>query len=99
MNPEIALLRVLLRIARRRSNMALGEILLRSGVEPETGHRALASLARSGLVHRTPEGPRLTLSGFAIAVATAAAVPTQKPAPKRPAPARVVPMMRRRRAA
>lgn len=99
MNPEISLLRVLLRISRRRSSMTLGEILLRSGVDRDTAHRALASLARSGLVHRTPEGPRLTLAGFAIAVATAAAIPSKKPMPRRPPPARVVQLSRRRRAA
>ncbi len=98
MNPEISILRVLLRISRRRSSMTLGEILLRSGVDRDTAHRALASLARSGLVHRTPEGPRLTLAGFTIAVATAAVLPTKKPS-RRPPPARVVSMIRRRRAA
>ena len=102
MNPEIAVLKVLLGLTRekpRRASAPLGEILLRSGIERESAHRALASLARSGLVHRTPDGPRLTMAGFAIAVATAAAIPSKKPMPRRPMPARVLPMVRRHRAA
>lgn len=96
MQPEIAVLRALLRLARRRTPATLEQILLRVGVDAPAARRALASLARAGLVHRTPEGPRLTLPGFAVAVATAASVPGTA---KRAAPARVIPFARRRPAA
>jgi DNA-binding IclR family transcriptional regulator len=96
MSPEIAVLRALLRLARRRTPASLDEILVRVGVDAPSARRALASLARAGLVHRTVHGPRLTLSGFAIAVATAAAVPAKRPASLRRT---VLPLVRRRPAA
>jgi DNA-binding IclR family transcriptional regulator len=117
MTPEIAVLRALLRLARRRTPATLDEILVRVGIEAPAARRALASLARAGLVHRTVQGPRLTLAGFAVAVAVAAsAPPSSSRAPgassstgstaaaraasrEARAPARVVPLTRRRPAA
>src|SRR5436190_17909790 len=55
--------------------------------------RALRALARQGLVQRTPFGPRLTLAGLAVAVAT-----KQKPRAKR-LPGIAMPLVRRRSAA
>jgi DNA-binding IclR family transcriptional regulator len=71
MNPEIAVLRALLRLARRRTPASVEQILFRVGVDAQATRRALASLVKAGLVHKTPDGPRLTLPGFAVAVATA----------------------------
>lgn len=87
MNSEIEVLRALLRLARRRSNVTLAAIVDRVDVEPRAAQRALASLSRSGLVFRGPDGLRLTLAGFAIAVATTAAVPAKRSA-RRPPPVR-----------
>lgn len=98
MSCEIAVLRALLRLARRRTPPTAGELLVRVDADAPAIRRALGSLARAGLVQRTPAGPRLTLAGFAVAVATTAAVPAQR-ASKAPrtarARARVVPLVRR----
>lgn len=98
MSCEIAVLRALLRLARRRTPASAGELLVRVDADAPAIRRALGSLARAGLVHRTPAGPRLTLAGFAVAVATTATVPV--PAQRasrspRTARARVVPLVRR----
>ena len=72
MSCEIAVLRTLLRFARsprRLGPASLANVVSRVGEDPAVVHRALASLARQGLVLKTPEGVRLSLSGLAIAVA------------------------------
>ena len=94
---EVDVLRALLRLARRRSAPTLDAILVRvpSPADEAAVGQALRTLVRADLVHLTPKGPRLTLTGFAVAVAMAA-TPRTKPAA---APARAVPMVRRRRAA
>ena len=101
MTPEIAVLRALLRLARRRSPATLEELLVRVDADADDVQYALRQLARAGLVHTEKNVPRLTMTGFAIAVAMTAAVPKQSgTGKKKPAsPARVVPLVRRRRAA
>lgn len=69
MSLEIDVLRALLRLARRRRPPTLEQLVDRVGGEEADVHRALASLARGGLVQRTPAGLRLSLSGLAVAVA------------------------------
>lgn len=94
---EIEVLRAMLRLARRRSAPSLEAILIRvpSPADEASVRASLKRLVSANLVHVTPKGPRLTLTGFAVAVAMAA-TPRQKPAAT---PARAVPMLRRRRAA
>lgn len=85
MTLEIDVLRALLRLARRRTAPTLEQLLVRVDADQDALERALAALVRADLVHHTPKGPRLTLTGFAIAVAYA-----QRPAAQvsAPAPAR-----------
>ena len=77
MSLEIDVLRALLRLARRRTPPTLEQLVVRVGGEEADVRSALASLAKSGLVQRTPAGLRLSLSGLAVAVACA-----QAPAPR-----------------
>lgn len=100
---EVDVLRAMLRLARRRTTPTLEAILLRvpPPADADTVKQTLRTLIRASLVHVTPKGPRLTLTGFAVAVAMAA-TPRQKAVPSgaAAAPARAtVPMVRRRRAA
>ena len=97
---EVDVLRALLRLARRRTAPTLEAILLRvpAPADADTVKQTLRALIRASLVHVTPKGPRLTLTGFAVAVAMAA-TPRQKHAAAS-APVRTsAPMIRRRRAA
>ena len=97
---EVDVLRAMLRLARRRTPPTLEAILLRvpAPADADAVKQTLRTLIRASLVHLTPKGPRLTLTGFAVAVAMAA-TPRQKPSTAA-APARAtVPMVRRRRAA
>jgi DNA-binding IclR family transcriptional regulator len=95
MSLEIDVLRALLRLARRRTPPTLEQLVVRVGGEEADVRRALVSLARSGLVQRTPGGLRLSLAGLAVAVACA-----QRPRPvARPVASSSVPLARRRRAA
>jgi len=71
MSLEIDVLRALLRLARRRTPPTMDELLVRVGGHPRDVRRALASLADADLVRRSPEGPRLSLTGLAVAVAAA----------------------------
>jgi DNA-binding IclR family transcriptional regulator len=90
---EVELLRAMLRLARRRTTPTIEQLLLRVPADEPSVRRSFATLVRANLVHITPKGPRLSLTGFAVAVAMAAT----------PRPATVarttVPMTRRRRAA
>lgn len=107
MSLETALLSAMLRLARRRAPATLDQLLVRVDADAAEARSALASLARAGLVHVVGDQPRLTMVGFAIAVATAAvtserrrAARGERRAPGREARAkRVVPLVRRRRAA
>jgi hypothetical protein len=94
---EVEVLRALLRLARRRSAPTLEAIVIRvpsSAVEPAV-RQALRTLIRAELVHVTPKGPRLTLTGFAVAVAMAATPSSAAALPARTS----APLARRRRAA
>jgi hypothetical protein len=94
---EIEVLRAMLRLARRRTAPTVEQLLLRVAADEPSLRSCLRRLLSANLVHVTPKGPRLTLTGFAIAVAMAA-TPRHKPAVAAPARASV-PMVRRRRAA
>ncbi|MBX3210067.1 MAG: hypothetical protein KF764_33865 [Labilithrix sp.] len=95
MSLEIDVLRALLRLARRRTPPTLEQLVVRVGGEETDVRRALGSLARSGLVQRSPAGLRLSLAGLAVAVACA----RRPAAPARPAAPSAAPLVRRRRAA
>ncbi len=103
MNHEIDTLRALLRLARRRTPPTLEQLVVRVGGEEDDVRRAVASLGRRGLVQRTPAGLRLSLAGFAVAVALAdrskAPRPSAAPAESRPSLTPPAPLVRRRRAA
>lgn len=71
MSYEIRVLRALLRLARRRRPATLEELRLRVGGDERALRRALGVLARAELVQPGPEGPRLSLVGLAVAVASA----------------------------
>src|SRR5688500_10021879 len=94
MSLEIVLLHTLLRLSRRRGRKCaalsideLRDALDRVGsvasarIEQADVLRALRALARQGLVQRSPLGPRLSLAGLAVAVASAAM--SEKPRAKR----------------
>src|SRR5690242_16156173 len=80
MSHEIDVLRALLRLARRRTPPTLEQLFVRVGGDEASVRLALRSLARKGLVQRTPAGLRLSLPGLAVAVACA-----QRPCPAAPA--------------
>lgn len=92
---EVEVLRAMLRLARRRTAASIEALLLRVPADEPAVRQSLRTLIRANLVDVTPKGPRLTLVGFAVAVAMAA-TPRAKPAA---GPARAVPLARRRRAA
>jgi len=105
MSPEIAVLCTLLRFARspRRLGPAtlpgITDRLARRGEDPALVQRALASLARQGLVVRTADVVRLSLPGLAVAVACASTMAERsKPRANIVAKPRL-PLVRRRRAA
>ena len=70
MRYEIQVLRAMLRLARRRERADVGRIVDRVQGPSTQVREALRRLEAAGLVERRPEGPRLTLAGFAVAVAT-----------------------------
>lgn len=72
MSTEIAVLRALLRLSRRRTPATFTDLLDRVGGDANDVQRALASLARAQLVQRSGESARLSLAGLAVAVAAAA---------------------------
>ena len=72
MSTEIAVLRAILSLSRRRPSATLEELVARVREDAPEVQRALAALARAQLVQRTGDSTRLTMTGLAIAVATAA---------------------------
>jgi hypothetical protein len=66
-----------------------------SSADEPAVRQALRTLIRAELVHVTPKGPRLTLTGFAVAVAMAATPSSAAALPARTS----APLARRRRAA
>jgi hypothetical protein len=102
MSLEIVLLHTILRLSRRRSAKSSDRALSMDDLVDRVRFitddraavlRALRALARQGLVQRSPLGPRLTLAGLAVAVATKA-----QPRAKR-LPGIAMPLVRRRSAA
>jgi len=73
---ELTVLRALLRLARRRAPADLEQLLVRVGGQPSELRTAVRSLERAGYVERRSPGSgavaRLTMSGFAVAVAAVA---------------------------
>ncbi len=108
MSTEVAVLRALLLLARRRSPATLEDILAKVGPaagDPAEIQRALRSLSHAELVQRTGETARLSFAGLAVATAASAVVAKEK---SRPRPAlvarlgvigRISPAIRRGRAA
>src|SRR5688572_1938086 len=97
MSLEIDVLRAMLRLARRRTVPTVEQILLRVPADEPAIRRTLGALKKGGLVDDTPKGPRLSLTGFAIAVAFAQRAPKSRPGTA--ARPRVSAPLRRRRAA
>ena len=97
MSTEIAVLRALLRLARRPNPPTLEDLLARVDADAGEVHHALASLARVQLVLRRGDSARLSLSGLAVAVAVTASAKRERPAntgtPRSPS-ARILPMQR-----
>ena len=90
---EIAVLRALLRLARRRNPATLEDLLTRVDADAREVQRALASLARAQLVLRSGDAARLSLSGLAVAVAANANKQRAKTASAPPAStARIFPL-------
>jgi hypothetical protein len=103
MSTEIAVLRALLRLSRCRTPATLASLVTHVRENAGDVQHALASLARAQLVVRSGETARLSMAGLAVAVATAAQAKAAAKVPRsiasgRPS-ARVVSMVRRRRAA
>ena len=103
MSLDIAVLRALLRLARRRTPATPSELLARVDTTEAEVEQIVGRLVRSDLAYRVDGGFRLSLGGLAVAAATVAPVGKARRAPTRaasePARAAVVPMPRRRRAA
>jgi hypothetical protein len=70
---DVMVLRVMLRLARRRQAANDGDIAVRVSRPPSAVRGALRRLGERGLIERRggddSPGPRLTMSGFALAVA------------------------------
>ena len=103
MSTEIAVLRVLLRLSRRRGPATLADLVMRVREDERDVEHALSSLARAQLVLRSGETVRLSMAGLAVAVAAAAQAKANAKKPRsitcgRPG-ASVFPLVRRRRAA
>ena len=79
MKYETEVLKAMLRLARRRVAANVNQILVRIGGTPAEFRTALRQLERAGFVDRTAtRSGRLTLAGFAVAVAAAATKTRQK---------------------
>jgi hypothetical protein len=70
MNFDANVLRAMLRMARRRAEAEVDAVCLRVGGEARDVRRSLRRLQAAGLVEiRADRAPRLTMTGFAVAVA------------------------------
>jgi Mn-dependent DtxR family transcriptional regulator len=83
---DMMVLRAMLRLARRRREADESEIALRVGRPPSAVRAALRRLDPRGLVERRGDcAPRLTMAGFALAVALLPGGPrAAKPARRTP---------------
>ena len=66
---DVMVLRAMLRLARRRQQADDAEIALRVAHPQHAVRSAVRRLTAQGLVERRAEAPRLTMQGFALAVA------------------------------
>ncbi len=70
MNFDANVLRAMLRMARRRAEAEVDAVCLRVGGEARDVRRSLRRLRAAGLVEIPADrAPRLTMAGFAVAVA------------------------------
>jgi Mn-dependent DtxR family transcriptional regulator len=83
---DVIVLRAMLRLARKRQEADDGEIAVRVGRPPSIVRAAVRRLDRRGLVERRgASAPRLTMAGFALAVALLPGGPrASKPARRAP---------------
>ena len=83
---DVIALRAMLRLARKRRDADDGEIAVRVGRPPSVVRAALRRLDRQRLVElRGASAPRLTMAGFALAVALLPSGPrASKPARRAP---------------
>jgi DNA-binding IclR family transcriptional regulator len=71
MSYELSILRAMLRLARRREEANVDALVVRAGGTRAEARGALQRLERAGLAVRRDEArARLTMTGFALAVAT-----------------------------
>lgn len=83
MHTELAILRAMLRLQRRRAVVELDALLVRVGGTEAELRVGLRTLEAAGFVERRPhDQARLTMAGLAVAVAQIPPV-TRKPAAKR----------------
>ncbi|MBX3227172.1 MAG: hypothetical protein KIT84_35450 [Labilithrix sp.] len=71
MNLELDVLRAFLRLARRRSQPTIEQLVVRVGADEAAVRDAVKLLLRQGLLQRNTHGVGLTLAGLAIGVAIA----------------------------
>jgi DNA-binding IclR family transcriptional regulator len=71
----LSILQAMLRLARRRDEAGVEALAVRVGGTQAQVRAALVRLDRAGWVIRGPERARLTMAGFALAVATLPARP------------------------
>lgn len=69
MNDDQRVLGVMLRLARRRIEANAEELLVRVGFDPPRLRISLGRLDAAGLVERRVSGAKLTMAGFAVALA------------------------------
>jgi Mn-dependent DtxR family transcriptional regulator len=70
MNDDNVVLGAMLRLARNRIEANADELFERVNLDPSLMRAALARLDAAGLVERRAGGPRLTMAGLAVAVAS-----------------------------
>jgi hypothetical protein len=69
MNDDNVVLGAMLRLARRRIEASTDELLERVGLDRSRIRASLARLDTAGLTERRVSGARLTMTGFAVALA------------------------------
>lgn len=70
MNDDHVVLGAMLRLARNQIEANADELFERVNLDPSLIRAALARLDAAGLVERRHTGPRLTMAGLAVAVAS-----------------------------
>ena len=77
MSYNLSILRALVRVSRRKGGVDLDALLVRAGGHRSDARAAIASLERQGLALRTSRGPRVTLAGLAVALASKSRAPAR----------------------